>query len=558
MEYGAVSQVDLHEDLLSLNGNKKSAEVPVAVSTAEDTPSYAALQRYGLLNSEFRKDCFENIFDDTDLSSNSSRSQIFLSKMKWGVYWTPGCGLLLYKISFSEVTVPPGFVCCFIDQDNNYIFAKPGIHNILNPFIKRVSHPIDVSGTGSSMGASGILERKAWIEHGNRTIVTVQQGMLGYASDMGQPVLLPPGLHSWTSETLVFERMIELSEHVIELGPYTLLTVDEGYAAITQNNGQQVIFDGGHTHLLTHLKWRFEKFITLKIQTDDLEKIQAASADNVIMSVNSTVVWRILDVKVAATMAAETMRTSGSRNVSADISKLRRDVLKQAIASLAGFIGSVNYSDSFHVAAAAQRNIDVAVAVVEGNTRDTSDHQHSKRNDNPMFDTQGMSEAVSHANQITRKFGVEIISINIISANPVDKQLTASLSTGAVASAEALQAETKARGLAKATQIDADAMAITRRIDAESQAEATLVKAKAEADAEVLKAEGNKAAEILRAEGAKQAADLIESSSIAVTMETMKLSASAITKSDKFFFGQEPGYMSNIVMRGPESASVVD
>lgn len=546
MEYEVVAQAD--DDLLNLNGNKKSAEIPIAVSTAEDTPSYAALQRYGLLNSKFRKDCFEDIFDDGDLSPNSSSSQTFLSKMKWGVYWTPGCGFILYKILHSEVTVPPGFVSCFIDQDNNYIFAKPGIHNICNPFLKRVSHPINVSGTGSYHSVTCIV-------HGNRTVVTVAQGMLGYASDMGQPVLLPPGLHSWTSETLVFERMIELSEHVIELGPYTLLTVDEGYAAITQNNGQQVIFDGGHTHLLTHLKWRFEKFITLKIQTDDLEKIQAASADNVIMSVNSTVVWRIMDVKVAATMAAETMSTKGSGNVPADISKLRRDVLKQAIASLAGFIGSVNYSDSFHVAAAAQRNIDVVQAVVEG-----SDTQEpNRKNDvNPMFDTDGMSEAVSHANQITRKFGVEIISINIISANPVDQQLTASLSTGAVASAEALQAETKARGLAKATQIDADAQAITRRIDAESQADATLVRAKAEADAEVLKAEGNKAAEILRAEGAKQAAELIESSSIAVTLETMKLSASALAKSDKFFFGQEPGYMSNIVMRGPESAAVVD
>mmetsp|Transcript_2700 Transcript_2700/g.7064 ORF Transcript_2700/g.7064 Transcript_2700/m.7064 type:complete len:128 (+) Transcript_2700:52-435(+) len=39
---------------------------------------------------------------------------------------------------------------------------------------------------------------------------------------------------------------------VIEIGPYTVLTVDEGYAAITQNNGLQVVLDGGMTHLLTH------------------------------------------------------------------------------------------------------------------------------------------------------------------------------------------------------------------------------------------------------------------------------------------------------------------
>ena len=92
------------------------------------------------------------------------------------------------------------------------------------------------------------------------------------------------------------------------------------YAAITQNNGLQVVLDGGQTHLLTHQKWRFGKFITLKIQTDDLERIQAASADNVIMEVNSTVVWRIKSVRLAAMMAAETMSSSG-QGVAADITK---------------------------------------------------------------------------------------------------------------------------------------------------------------------------------------------------------------------------------------------
>ena len=41
--------------------------------------------------------------------------------------------------------------------------------------------------------------------------------------------------------------------------------------------------------------------------------------------------------------AAETMSLSGKYgDVNADITKLRKDVLKQAIASLASFIGSVN------------------------------------------------------------------------------------------------------------------------------------------------------------------------------------------------------------------------
>ena len=484
------------------------------------------------------------------------------------------------KIFNTEVTIPPGHLCCFTNDNNDYIFASPGVHNIQSPFFKQIGGPRMVRGNGNV------------IVHGNRTVVTVPQGMLGYASDMGQPVLLPPGLHSWTSETMVYERLLSLDSHVIKIGPYTILTVDEGYSAITQNNGLQVVLGGGKTHLLTHQKWRFEKFITQKIQTDDLEKIQAASADNVIMSVNSTVVWKIKDVRIAATMAAETMARSGEE-VSANISKLRNDVLKQAIASLASFIGSVNYSDSFHVAAAAQRNMENAVVV--GEVVD-GDNNYVKSNENPMFDNDRMSDSVSHANQITSKYGVEILSINIISANPIDEHLTASLATGAVASAEALQAETQARGIAKARRIEADSTAVTRMVDAESEAksqkilaesasvtqkiyaeskaeallieaksiaqadvlkaegqEALVVEAKSIGKAEVLKAEGLKQAEILRAQGSKQAAELIQSSQVAVELEKMKSSANAIKSSDKFFFGQEPEYMSNMLMKAPFS-----
>lgn len=517
------------------------------VQGMEDTPTYAVLQDHGLLNTRYRKDDFFDIFSSDDLIPNSSKEHTLFKRFNWGVYLTPGCGLMLYYLFNTEVTVPPGHVCCFTDNKNNYILARPGVHNIRDPFLKQSGYSIAV--------------QKCAIQHGNRTIVTVPQGKLGFAVDMGQPVLLPPGLHSWTSETLQFERVLSLDERVILVGPYTILTVDEGYAALTQNNGKQVVLDGGQTHLLTHQKWRFEKFITLKIQTDDLERIRAASGDNVIMEVNSTVVWRIKDVRVAAAMGAETMVHSDA--VAADITKLRRDVLKQAIASLAGFIGSVNYSDSFHVAAAAQRSMETAQVIsidersVErpaGSEGDASAPGGRSNTDNPMYNVESMSHSVTHANQIVSKFGVEIISINIISANPVDDKLTASLATGAVASAEALQAETAARGRAKAMKIEAEAGAIKRKIDADSQALATLVTARADGEAQTLRAEGGKAAEILRAEGSKKAAELIETSKVAVALETMKVSASAIKQSDKFFFGQEPSYMPNILTRAPDES----
>ncbi|CAB9506264.1 expressed unknown protein [Seminavis robusta] len=531
-----------------------------AVGQGEDTPAYAVVQAHGLLDTSYRKESFDEIFESYDLEPNSSLANDFYKRMLWGVYWTPGCGYMSYAAFNTEVTVPPGGICRFIDGENRYLFAKPGIHNITDPFLQKVGAPV-LLGTPAGDARRNRADPTNVLVHGNRTIVIVPQGKLGYAVERGQPVLLPPGLHSWTNAALQYEALYDLDNRVIEIGPYTILTVNEGYAAITQNNGSQVILDGGATHLLNHAKWKFEKFITKKIQTSDLKEIETISADNIIMSVSSTVVWQIQDVKVAATRAAETMAAAGQDSISADITKLRSDLLKQAVASLAAFIGSVNYSDSFHHAAAAKRRMESkeesglpAGDADEPESEMRDEAQTNKRSENnPMFDTERMAATVAQANQVTSKFGVQILSINVISANPVDSQLTASLASGAVASAKALESETKARGEAKAMKVAAEAEAVTRKITADSEAIATMVRAKAEGDAERIRAEGSKAAEILRAQGSRQAAELLQSSEVAVQLERLKMSSAAIKPSDKFFFGQEPAYMSNVVMRGPGS-----
>lgn len=70
------------------------------------------------------------------------------------------------------------------------------------------------------------------------------------------------------------------------------------------------------------------------------------------------------------------------------------------------------------------------------------------------------------------RYGVQVLSINIISAKPSNDDLMQSLAKGAVAAAEAQQLEVTARGQAAATQIIA----------------------KGEADAEVTRADGARSA----------------------------------------------------------------
>jgi len=447
----------------------------------ESSPAYIVLKE--LLDSSFR------VGRAADLNLIKSTSSRYSNAFSFT------CGII------HNFEVPDGHVRCANDGEGHYLFYGPGVHSVTNPFL--------ILGQQNRPLTSEI------IENGNRTIVTVKQGYVGYAEDMGQPVLLPPGLHEWQSATMKYIESIDLNNTLIRLGPYSILTVDEGYAAITQNNGSQVVLKGGNTHLLSHRNWKFEKFMTEKIQTDDLQRIEATSADNVMMHTDATVVWRITDVIKAAKLSAETMRSDGNEVMSAlqsDIKKLRNDVLKQATASLASFIGGIRYSASFHISSAATQ----ANQVTTGLPLEPAKHESSEGGGNHIFDSDRMAGAVELANRITQTYGVSILSINIISATPADKNLQLALAQGAVAAAEAEQAEITARGQAKAARIAA---------------------------------EGAGDAERLRAEGARAAADLLEASSLANQLSIIQRTGEALNNKTTFFFGADaknlPGLISN-------------
>merc|ERR1719174_1345043 len=86
----------------------------------------------------------------------------------------------------------------------------------------------------------------------------------------------------------------------------------------------------------------------------------------------------------------------------------------------------------------------------------------SMETDNLLFNVDKLNDAVTHANDMTKRYGVEILSINIISAKPAHDELMQSLAKGAVAAAEAQQLETSARGRAKAATIMAKGEAVSK------------------------------------------------------------------------------------------------
>jgi len=475
----------------------------------EQSPAYKALHEAGLIVHNYR---LKSARDIDMVPGNSTVGSNFVRRT---AAYTAGLvvGGLVYDVVNLQFTVKEGHVRPALHSDGTYFFYGPGVHRISRIFI---GVDKDISLT------------EARIEHGNCGIVTVPQGFVGLAFDRGQPILLAPGLHQWKSDTLKMKELIDLSTDVINLGPFTLLTVDEGYSAITQDNGKQRVLPGGATHMLTHRNWKFEKLISLKIHTDDLGPFRSTSADNVVLETTANVNWRVVDPTQAAKMAADTMSSyaegEGIKVVGVGKeSKLRKDVLKQAVASLAAAIGSIRYSDDVHISANDKISVDTAEILpanpkISGGGEDASGVSQ-------IFSVQQMSGAVQHANEICTQYGVSIVSLNVISAVPLDKKLEETLSAGAVAAAGAQQAEIAARGNAKARLIEAQSVAAAQRIKAQSMADS----------------------EVMYAEGKKSAAALLEGSEVAVDLAKLEKTGSILSERTSFFFGATPSALPALI-----------
>lgn len=254
-----------------------------------------------------------------------------------------------------------------------------------------------------------------------------------------------------------------------------------------------------------------------------MQRITATSADNVLMSTDATVIWRITDVATAAKNAAETISKSGSENSGGDvgnIQKLTNDVLKQAEASLASYIGAINYSDNFNVSAIIQ----AAPGADAAGTLGGGSRGKSSGSGGAIFDVGKMATCVEHANRITNTYGVSILSINVVAAVPADSKLQSALAQGAVAAAEANKFETVARG----------------------KANAALIEAKGLAEAGVLRAKGDAEADRIRAEGARAAADRLADSETAVRFALLEKTGEALGDKAAFFFGAQPGEMDRL------------
>eukprot|EP00971_Amphidinium_carterae_P297163 5903449-Amphidinium_carterae.1 len=64
------------------------------------------------------------------------------------------------------------------------------------------------------------------------------------------------------------------------------------------------------TGLFARRNWKFEKFMSLKIHTEDVGPVQATTADNVVLQTTATVNWCIKDTSIEITPIPQSHRST--------------------------------------------------------------------------------------------------------------------------------------------------------------------------------------------------------------------------------------------------------
>ncbi|MDF1646680.1 MAG: SPFH domain-containing protein [Legionellaceae bacterium] len=298
------------------------------------------------------------------------------------------------------------------------------------------------------------------------TTIIIKDGSIGLRSNArGEMTLLPPGRHSifpWENYPC---RPQSLSQDIIELDRYKIITVSTGQVAQTRNQGVLEILQEGQ-HLIDDPSHIFQEFVSIKQETNKLHEVIASTSDNVGLTLKPDVRYQIIDPQKALGC----------------IHDIQASIIERAEMTISKIVGSHTLADF----APKATNV-----ILEGGSTTGSTTGDAKAGLSAILD-----EITDSLKANLKDIGIELLSLGVTSWTINDTDLAHQLAQRAV-----IQSQTESEQLA------AEQKASTLKISSEAEAVATKTRADAEAQA-------------IRAIGAahKEVADSFGESSMALTV----------------------------------------
>eukprot|EP01084_Bolivina_argentea_P028306 52628_1 len=431
-----------------------------------------------------------------------------------------GCGTAGFVI------IPEGYIAV-IQVDTTYRFYPHGIYQWNNPHIKfhstikidyDVCHSFGATGWVSisegNMGLVRIGNQVHFLQQGtfqwtspnvqflnvmhfelDRVIqqaatgfVTISEGKVGVMQVGSDFRLLVQGTYVWNSPSVMFHHIVDISnnQRCTSLGPYTLVLVPDGDAALTYNNGvlnvlSAIAANGSSagpsvdeegapcsTYFLSHPKWRFEEMLSLQMQTDKLEGNNLLSKDNVELIMVAMSQWRIADPVLAATHCAPNMD-----KIRTTVNDLIRATISRIVAGTA--IGAGPVGGAMPQAAVVGKVVDS-----DGSVGAAGDEEMGLAQ---LMQSEGATKHMGDLSANLNAMGIEVVGVFVpekrMKNDDIRKEVAKQAVIGIKAEAERAAADAKAYATVKSSHAEAEA----ERAGADARAYTIVKKSHAEAEA---------------------------------------------------------------------------
>lgn len=425
------------------------------------------------------------------------------------------------------VIVPEGFIAA-IQVDTTYRFYPHGIYQWNNPHIKfasKIKIDYDVCHSYGATGFVSISEgNMGLVRIGNQVhflqqgtfqwtspnvqflnvmhfevdkviqqaatgFVTISEGKLGVMQVGSDFRLLVQGTYVWNSPSVIFHHVVNISnnERCTALGPYTLVLVPDGDAALTYNNGVlNVLSAHGQgstpsaavveeddapcsTYFLSHPKWRFEEMLSLQMQTDKLEGNNLLSKDNVELIMVAMSQWRIADPVLAATHCAPNME-----KIRTTVNDLIRATISRIVAGTAIGAGPVG---------GAMPQAPVVGKIVDSEGGGAGGGGDEEMGLAQLMQSEGATKHMGDLSVNLNAMGIEVVGVFVpekrMKNDDIRKEVAKQAVIGIKAEAERAAADAKAYATVKSSHAEAEA----ERAGADARAYSIVKSSHAEAEA---------------------------------------------------------------------------
>jgi regulator of protease activity HflC (stomatin/prohibitin superfamily) len=347
--------------------------------------------------------------------------------------------------------------------------------------------------------------------HGTIHRYIIRSGERALAWEGNVPMILTEGIYQRVSPLFKFVRSKRIDQAVVDLKPFSVITVDEGRVGVCYDRGQLSVLLPGEHWLNAEKNQKFLSFLPTTQQVKGLKTLEVLTTDGLLVRIKGSITFRIQDPHTAIINIG-----SSDTDLSSDLTTtIFCTIMHRANDTLASILTGTDILSTAGMGFASSSIMTKANKGEPGvqETNEVDDLKDEKNEDGlPEDSANDVGDVIRHRFKesltatLRQEWGVELRDMNVIDVQVMDKSVRDALAEG----------------------VRCNIVAVTDRRTAESKAETARILAAGQRDASKFATDGDTYAVTELANAQKKAGQLLETTPVAVQLRLAETAASAL------------------------------